>query len=197
MHIVGNDPEAVEADLAEGRLRCPACKVGVLSRWGFAIERSLRDGAQLRPRRAICSKKRQGCGTTHVLLPDICLAHHLDAVGVIGEALRAVLVDKTPHDDVARLIAVPPDTVLGWLRRFRRRAGEIAAHFGRWLVSLAPGEPLPELDRSLPVHALELIGAVAKAASLVLMIRPAWSWASALSAGRLISNTKSPWPAPD
>jgi hypothetical protein len=61
------EPEVVEADLAAGRLRCPACD-GPLARWGFARERQVRtlDGVRsITPRRACC----QRCETTHVLLP--------------------------------------------------------------------------------------------------------------------------------
>jgi hypothetical protein len=86
--IVADDRAAVEADLAAGRLSCPRCGVGVLGGWGCARRRPLRtrEGLRwLRPRRARC---REGsCGSTHVLLPDVCLARRLDAVEVIGEAL--------------------------------------------------------------------------------------------------------------
>jgi hypothetical protein len=39
--LVKDDPEAVEADLAAGRVSCPDCG-GRLARWGFGSERQLR-----------------------------------------------------------------------------------------------------------------------------------------------------------
>ncbi|MGH9028357.1 MAG: hypothetical protein ACRDV4_01890, partial [Acidimicrobiales bacterium] len=36
MLIVESDQDAVESDLAAGRLRCVECLVGVLGKWGFA-----------------------------------------------------------------------------------------------------------------------------------------------------------------
>ena len=48
MLIVKDDPEAVEADLAAGRLHCPSCPDKPLARWGFARRRELRGGTTLR-----------------------------------------------------------------------------------------------------------------------------------------------------
>lgn len=194
MLIVRDHPDAVEADLAAGLLLCPRCQDGPLARWGFARWRELLDGTTLRPRRAACQAK--GCGATHVLLPDTCLARRRYSAEVIGAALTAVLVGAEPYTDTACRLGLPPDTVFEWLRRFRRRAGAIASHFLAWLVALAPGAPLPEPEGSLARHALELVGAVARAASLRLGARPVWSWASALSGGALLSNTCSPFVPP-
>jgi hypothetical protein len=86
--IVSDDRCAVEADLAAGRLCCPRCRVGVLGGWGCARLRVLRtrEGQRrLRPRRGRC--REVSCLSTHVLLPDVCLARRQDAVEVIGEAL--------------------------------------------------------------------------------------------------------------
>ena len=194
--IVENDPETVEADLATGRLLCPSCSNKPLVRWGFARWRELWDGTTLQPRRAACFTK-GGCGATHVLLPDTCLARRHYSAEVIGTALTAVIASGEAYNDAAYRLEVPPDTLYGWLRRFRRRAGEIASHFVAWLVALAPGDPLPEPEGGLARHALGLLGAVARAASLRLGARPAWSWASALTGGALLSNTSSPFPGPD
>ena len=196
MLIVENDPAAVDAALSAGRIGCPACANGVLARWGFARHRVLRDGRGLRPRRGRCPKT-DGCGATHVLLPDICLLRRVDAVEVIGEVLRAVVIDGESRYDVAVRFGVPADTVVGWLRRLHRLTGRIVTHFRRWLLVLDPGRLTPESAGSPSRSAVELIGATARAASLHLGIRPPWSWASALSAGRLLSNTNAPWPTPD
>jgi hypothetical protein len=192
--IVRNDRVGVEADLANGLLICPSCGSGVLARWGFARWRVLRDGQRFRPRRGICNLAE--CGSTHVLLPDVCLLRRVDTAEVIGSVLESIVVVKEKLEDVAVAKGVPVETVRGWLKRLRKLAAAIGAHFARWLVALMPGRKLPE-----PVgasgYAIEMVGAAARAASLRLGVRPPWSWASALSGGMLFSNTKSPWPAPD
>ena len=193
MLIVRDHPDAVEADLAAGLLLCPRCQDGALARWGFARWRELLDGTTLRPRRAACLA---GCGATHVLLPDTCLARRRYSAEVIGAALTAVITGGEAYTDTACRLGVPPDTVFEWLRRLRRRAGEIASHFLAWLVALAPGDPLPEPEGRPAAYALELLGAVARLASLRLGARPAWSWASVLTGGALLSNTSSPFVAP-
>src|SRR5438876_3985748 len=124
--MVGNDPEVVEADLVAGRLTCPDCGVGVLARWGFARTRVLRDGQEFRPRRGFCQ-----CGKTHVLLPDVCLLRRRDSADVIGAALEAGLAEREDYVEVADRLGVPAETVRGWLRRFRRQAEAIRAHFTR------------------------------------------------------------------
>ena len=193
MLIVEYDQAAVESDLATGRLRCAECHVGILGKWGFARRRVLRDGQELRPRRAMCG----ACSTTHVLLPDICLVRRCDPAAAIGAALGAVVIDGQSVEDVAVVHGLPFETLRGWLRRLRRKAAAICAHFGRWLAALAPGRPPLEAPASSSADALEAIGAAARAASVAIALRPPWSWASRLSAGGLLSNTSSPWPTPD
>jgi hypothetical protein len=131
-----------------------------------------------------------------VLLPDVCLLHGVDAVEVIGSVLDAIVVVGGKLEDVAVGACIPVETVRGWLKRWRKVAGAVTAHFVRWLVALMPGRQLPE-PVAASAYAIEMIGAAARAASLRLGVRPPWSWASALSGGMLLSNTKSPWPAPD
>jgi hypothetical protein len=193
--MVRNDPVEVEADLGSGQLTCPGCGVGVLARWGFARRRVLRDGQGFRPRRGIC--RGPGCGATHVLLPDVCLLRRRDSAEVIGGALRSMLEDRVPYWKLADGLGVPQETVRGWLLRFRRWAEAIRAHFTRWLLSLMPGRPPPEPTGSRGTDALEAIGAAARAASLRLGVRPAWSWASALTGGALLVNTNSHWRMPE
>lgn len=193
MLIVENDQDTVEADLTAGRLRCAECVVGVLVKWGFARRRFLREGQELRPRRGMCA----ACSTTHVLLADVCLARRRDSTAVIGAALGAVVADRQKVEDVSVLHGVPLETLRGWVRRLRRNAAAICAHFGRWLAVLAPGRPPLDPGASPSADAIEAIGAAARAASVAIAIRPPWSWASRLSAGGLLSNTNSPWPTPD
>jgi len=194
--MVENDPAAVERDLLGGALRCPSCGEGVLGPWWYARKRILRDGQALRPRRARC--RAPSCRVTHVLLFDVCLLRRRDSVEVIGAALAAGVTRGEHHEAIGVRLAVPGQTVCGWLRRLRRLAEAICSHFTRWLVAIAPGEPLPKASGLASRDALEAIGAACRAASLRLADRLPWSWASRLSAGRLlVCNSSSIWPSPE
>ena len=128
--IVSDDRAVVEADLAAGRLLCPCCGAGVLGGWGCARLRQVRTHAGvrwLRPRRGRCRDR--GCATTHVLLPDVCLARRCYVVEVIGEALLSV--GREGYRRAGERLGVPGETVRDWRRRFRSRAELIAAHFLR------------------------------------------------------------------
>ena len=189
MLIVENNPAKVEADLVEGRAACPACG-GVLARWSFARRRFVRTESgptELRPRRARC----RDCAKTQVLLPDVLLCRRVDTVAVVGRALTAAGGGASCRR-AAMLVGRPLTTVRGWLRRARAVAAQLAVHFTVWAhrldANLGPIAP----SGSALADALAAIGAAARAASL-RFARPAWSWASALSGGMLISNTSSPW----
>ena len=139
--IVADDRVVVEADLAAGRLVCPRCDVGVLGGWGCGRLREVRTPAgvrRLRPRRGRCRDR--ACGATHVLLPDVCLARRRYVVEVIGAALLSL--GREGYRRAGERLGVPGETVRDWRRRFRSRAGLIAAHFLRWAraldASLAP-----------------------------------------------------------
>jgi hypothetical protein len=191
--IVCSDPDRVEADLAAGVVGCPGCG-GVLLRWAFARRRVLRGnggGVVLRPRRGRC----RDCGVTQVLLPDVALARRVDAVAVIGPALLAG-AGGAGHRRVAVGVGRPASTVRGWLRRFRLVALRVAAHFVSWACALDPNLAAVEPVGSVLGDAVEAMGVAARAASLRLGPRPGWSWVSVLTAGRLLANTNSPWPAP-
>jgi hypothetical protein len=188
--MVENDPEGVEADLVGGRVACPACG-GVLARWAFARARFVRSEADLvlvRPRRGRC----RDCAKTQVLLPDVLLCRRADTVAVIGRAL-SVTAGGAGHRRAALVVDRPVSTVRGWLRRFRAAAVRVAAHFTAWAYRLDPnlGPIIP--TGSAVADAVEAIGVAARAASLRLGVRPGWSWASVLTAGRLLCNTSSPW----
>jgi hypothetical protein len=197
--IVSDDRCAVEADLAAGRLCCPRCGVGVLGGWGCARLRVLRtrEGQRrLRPRRGRC--REAVCASTHVLLPDVCLARRHDAVEVIGEALLCSV--GVAYRPLAERLGVPGETVRDWRLRFCSRAGMIADHFRRWARALDGALPLPELQGSPVLDALEAIGCCARVASLSLGRRAPWSWVAALTAGGLLAleiNTNPPWPVPE
>ena len=191
--MVENDPERVEADLAAGRLVCPACG-GVLARWAFARRRRVRSeagGVEVRPRRGRCRE----CGRTQVLLPDVLFLRRVDTAMVNGRALSAA-AGGVGHRVVAAVVGRPVSTVRGWLRRFRSVAVRTASHFTAWAYRLDPNlGPIVPTGTVLG-DAVEAVGVAARTASLRLGVRPGWSWASVLTAGLLISNTNSPWPAP-
>lgn len=193
MLIVGVDSAAGEAGLVAGRLACPACGVG-LRPWGRARERELRSRAgsrRLVPRRGICA----GCGVTHVLLPEACLARRRDSVADVGDALTAKAAGSG-HRRIAALLGVPAATVRGWLRRFGAVAGRVRAHFTRWAAALDPMLGPVEPLGSPFADAVGAIGVAAAAAVRRLGPRPAWHVASALTGGGLLSNTSCPWVSP-
>lgn len=191
--IVENDPAKVEADLSEGRVSCPCC-VGVLVRWSFGRRRFVRTEAgplELRPRRGRCRR----CGKTQVLLPDVVLCRRVDAVAVIGRALTAA-AEGAGCRRAAVLVGRPVSTVRGWLRRFRAATAWVVVHFLVWAHRLDPNlGPVGRTGSALG-DAVGAVGVAARAASLRLGPRPAWSWASVLSGGALLSNTSSPSTAP-
>jgi hypothetical protein len=191
MLIVCAEQSRVEAELVAGGLSCPSCW-GVLGPWGHARERVLRcslGDRWLRPRRARC----RGCAGTHVLLPDVALVRRRDEVAAIGAAIEAK-VAGVGHRQIAERLGVPKDTVRGWLRRFAERAGQVRAHFTRCAVALDP-----ELGPVMPAgsgiaDALEAIAVAARAWVLRFGPAAAWRVVSALSGGRLLCNTSSPFP---
>jgi Domain of unknown function (DUF6431) len=195
--IVSDDRAAVEADLAAGRLLCPCCGGGVLGGWGCARLRQVRTHAGvrwLRPRRGRCRDR--GCGTTHVLLPDVCLARRGYVVEVVGAALLSL--GREGYRRAGERLGVPGETVREWRRRFRARAEVIAVHFLWWARALDASLDPPADQGSLVADALEAIGVCTRVASLVLARRAPWSWVSALTAGGLLAiNTRSPWPTPE
>jgi hypothetical protein len=191
--IVGTDPAAVEADLTDGRLGCPACGNG-LRPWGHAAEREVRALSRSewrRFRRSICP----ACKTTHVLVPEDTLLRRRDAVEVIG----AGLLQKTQgagHRRIAETLGRPASTVRGWLRRFGAMAGVLREHFTRWAHALdsAPAPVVP--SGSVFADAIEAIGVLGAVAVRRFGPRPPWSLASVVTGGRLLCNTNSPFPAP-
>lgn len=190
--MVGIDEAAVEADLVAGRLTCPGCD-GVLRAWGWARRRVVRDrhgGRWLRPRRSRCGS----CRATHVLLTVACLWRRRDGVEVIGAALAAN-GRGVGHRRIAVEVGVPATTARGWLRRFAAKAEFLRAEFialahfiDRDLGRVEPrGSPTGE--------ALEAIGVAAAATARRFGPSPLWWFASGASAGRLLANTNSPFPA--
>lgn len=193
MLIVGIDPVEVERALIAGKLGCSGCR-GVLRPWGHARERILRMVAGVvrrRPRRTRCAR----CLVTHVLLAEDSLVRRRDAVEVIGRALVAKAAGRG-HRAIAIELGLPDTTVRGWLRRFAARAEAVRVHFTRWAHALDPElGPITSRGGTFP-DAIEAIAAAARAAVARLGPRPPWRFAAAVTAGALLANTGSPFPAP-
>lgn len=184
MLIVGAEQARVEAELAAGGLACPSCR-GLLGPWGHGRRRVLRCSSGdrwLRPRRARC----RGCAGTHVLLPDWVFLRRRDEVAVIGAAIEAKVAGQG-YRRIASWLAVPADTVRGWLARFVGRAELVRAHFTRCAVALDG-----ELGAVLPAEsgvadALEAIAVAARAWVLRFGPGDPWPIASVLSGGALLA----------
>lgn len=177
----------VEADLAAGRLCCPACD-GPLRRWGFARERQVRTLSGIRaitPRRAYC----QPCETTHVLLPAWAVPRRRNSAEVIG----AALLDNARgvgHRRIAARLGRPPGTVRGWLRTFTARAELITASARRWTRAL----DAHALDQIRPSGspAVDALGRTARACRLQLrMSASPWELAVTLT-GLLYGRPRDP-----
>jgi hypothetical protein len=130
-----------------------------------------------------------------VLLPDVWLVRRVDAAEVIGSALLANTAGAS-HRKIAAQLDRPAETVRGWLRRFAARAEALRAHFRRWALALDARLDEIESQGSPVGEALEAIGLATRAASVLFGPRPPWCWASAMTAGALLSNTSSPFPLP-
>lgn len=185
-------PEAVEAELAAGRLCCPDCDAP-LARWGFTTERAVRTRhgvRRLRPRRARCGP----CETTHVLLPGWVVPRRRDCADVIGDALLANAQGEG-HRRIATRLGRPPGTVRGWLRAFSRRADAIASCARRWTHAIDPRELQARgpAAGSPVADAVDALGAVTRACRLRLGRRaPPWELAVVLTGGLLHGQPRDP-----
>ena len=112
----------------------------------------------------------------------------------IGQVLR-VAAGGAGHRKAAAVVGRSVSTVRGWLRSFRAVADRVVAHFTVWAHVLDPDLGPIEPAGSVFADALEAIEVAARAASLRLGPRPAWSWVSLLTVGGSapLSNTSSPW----
>ena len=191
MMMVEPEADRVEARLIAGEYGCPACRVGWLRPWGLARPRVMRDRGRevvIQPRRSRCGL----CLVTHVLLPTLVFLRRRDLAVVIGEALRARVVEATSRAKVAEAAGVHPDTLRGWLRRFAARAPEIRAEFSSWAHRFDAGLGAIEARGSPAADALEAIGVAAAAAARRLGPSPVWGFVAGASGGLLLANTSCP-----
>ena len=191
MKIVGTDAPEVERILVAGALACPSC-AGRLRPWGHARVRVVRhrdDEERRRPRRSRCGQ----CALTHVLLAEDCLLRRRDDVAVIGAALAAKAAGHG-HRRIARDLGRLAATVRNWLRRFTVGAEGIRSFFTVLAHDLDPMLGAIEPAESAFADAVEAIAGAARAAVGRLGPRCPWSFASAATGGRLLSNTSCPYP---
>jgi hypothetical protein len=188
--IVVLDQARAQRDLAAAALRCPGC-AGALRQWGFARARSLRlsCGARtsLRPRRVRCTS----CAVTHVLLPAQAPARHAYAIDVIGQALLASARGQG-HRAIGAELAVPADTVRGWIRRATGRAEWLRVQGTLRALECDPMLPAAVPAGSALADALSALGLAAAAVVRLLgPIAPPWHIIAMLGRGRLLAPFRS------
>ena len=141
-----------------------------------------------RARRSRCTL----CAVTHVLISSDSLLRRRDGVEVIGAGLM-LKATGSGHRRVASRLGVPVSTVRGWLRRFAVNAAMVRVWFTVLAHDLDPLLGPIGPGGSVVADAVEAIGVAARAAVLRLGPVSAWSFASSVSRGRLLSNTGWPW----
>jgi len=193
MVTVDVDEAVVESDLVEGRLACPSCRVGTLGPWGWARTRTIgRRGVRrrVRPRRSRC----RGCRVTHVLLGWSWLLRRADAVAVVGAALLLRMSGMGVRP-IAAAVGAPRSTVRGWLTRFDERAERVRVHLWRWALWTDPG--LVRIDPAGSRFADAVAACVTAGEAIgVRLGMGRWETVAAVTSGRLLCNTSSPFPAP-
>lgn len=114
--IVACTGELAEKLLAAGELRCPLCRDGQLSSWGYGRRRTVSDhgGATItvRPRRTRC----RSCSPTHIVMPAALQPRRADTTAVIGTALLHK-ANGLGRRSIAAAMGRPVSTVRRWLRR--------------------------------------------------------------------------------
>lgn len=188
MVTVSVDRVEVESQLSAGVLACPLCGGG-LAPWGSARRRVIRGRDQVQavtPRRSRC----RGCRVTHVLLPAGLLLRRADHIGLIGWAIELVAVGVAVRA-IARRLGRSRSTVRGWIGRFLGRVERLRSHFTAWALWLSPGWSGPAPTGSPIGDAVAVIAAAGQAVG-----NDVWAFASAATAGRLLCNTSTPFPAP-
>jgi Domain of unknown function (DUF6431) len=170
------------------RLGCPGCKEP-MSYWGW-YQRDLRVGRSqaLLVRRQRC----RPCATSHAVLPSFIAHGRLDAIGVIGPALEAMVGGHTRR--AAGTLGLAYTTVRDWRRRFVARAEMLAVGFARACVAL--GAPAPRLSGEPPAVALGALSSAWRAARRRFGpgVGRLWRFANGLVGGHLLTtNIHPPW----
>lgn len=188
----------VDAYVAAGRRvemvrpDCPGC-AKAMRFWGW-YTRPVRVSADVVHRLEVRRARCDACARSHALLPDFVTWGRLDAVEVIGPALKAMCSGAGARG-VARSLGLGRTTVRDWRRRFARRAGLLAVGFCRYVVAL--GDLAPRLSGPPEVVAVAAVGAAWEAARRRFKgIGGMWRLVNAVVGGHLLStNTDPPWAA--
>jgi hypothetical protein len=126
------------------------------------------------------------------VLPSFVAHGRLDAIGVIGPALEA-MVDGHARA-AADALGLPYTTVRDWRRRFVARAEMLAVGASRACVAL--GAPVPRLSGQPAVVALAALRSAWRAARRRLGpgVGRLWRFANGLVGGHLLTtNMHPPW----
>lgn len=178
----------IEEMLDAGELRCPCS--GVLGRWGFAVERSIRGIAgTVRPRRVIC----RDCGVTHVLLPSTCFARRADSAERVGLGISAA-AGGADIEVIADELGAPAETIRGWVRRVRTNAGAVVAFLSQAGARADPAwSYCPKVDLSKLASVVDVVGAVVAAVGrstqrvLKMPVVAVWQVVALITGGKFLS----------
>jgi hypothetical protein len=131
---------------------------------------------------------------THALLPAFTLARRLDAADVAGAVVGQVAGGVSGVRPAAAAAGVPYTTARGWVRRFARRAAELAVSFSALCIELGGEVVRPQPDRCR--HAVAAVSAAFTAAAGLpgWATLGRWRFASAVTGGSLLAaNASSPF----
>lgn len=160
--IVARTGELAEKLLAADELRCPLCRDGQLSSWGYGRRRTVRDHdaatITVRPRRTRC----RSCSSTHIVMPAALQPRRADTTAVIGTALLHK-ANGLGHRRIAATMGRPVSTVRRWLRRLPPEHLDRLARDGtEHLLALDPDTfTALRYQGNMLHHALSLLSAAA------------------------------------
>jgi hypothetical protein len=140
-------------------------------------------------RRAACGR----CGTSHALLPSFCLVGRRDHASTVGPVLEAVVNAGRGVRRAVEGTPVPHTTARDWVRRFRKRAGALAAGFGALAVGLGDDGFAPSVAGP-GVAAIWALRAAWRALVARVGVRAPslWAFASLVTGGTLLATTTDP-----
>ncbi|MGP4059046.1 DUF6431 domain-containing protein [Mycobacterium sp. 4D054] len=187
--IVARTGELAEKLLAAGELRCPRCRDGQLTSWGYGRRRSVRDHdgttITVRPRRTRC----RSCSSTHIVMPAALQPRHADTTAVIGTALLHK-ANGLGHRRIAATMGRPVSTVRRWLRRLPPEHLDRLARDGtEQLLALDPDTFTALRYRgNMLHHALSLLSAAAYwDRRRYALGEPPWTLIGMYTRGRLLA----------
>ena len=183
---------ALGTDVEVPRPDCPGCSQPMIFWSGYLRPvRVLGRCETMFVRRARCGR----CAVTHALLPAFALVKRLDAIETIGKAVTAAVGREAGVRPVATALLVPHTTARSWIRRFSRRAEELAVAFSALALELGARESGHRVGDTAQ-RALDALGDAFVAASELpgWAILGPWRFASAVSGGSLLfANASSPY----